>query len=282
VVAQALITDAHYAATYQIPLAAGVFFHANDEDGNADSAKVVLNETAARALGWTDVQSAVGQRIHLYGTNNAPGTISGVVKDFHFQGMNSAIQPEVFTSVRAMGAYRYMSFKLYPGNVGQVIDELQKQWTALMPGAPFEYRFMDDRLRSVYEGELRLRKAAMTATGLAVLIVLLGVVGLVSSSIQRRAKEMAIRKVVGASVPGIVGLFLKEYLPVLLIAGVAASGPAFWIMHSWLDDYATRISLTAAPFLIALGCLALLIVTLIVGLTLREALANPVESLKQE
>jgi putative ABC transport system permease protein len=276
VVAQALITDA------QIPLAAGVFFHAAGEGDGPDSTRVVLNETAARALGWTEVNKAVGQRVHLYGTTGTPMVVSGVVKDFHFDGMAAAIQPEVFTSVAQMSSYRYLSFKLYPGDIGERIDGLQKQWAALMPGAPFEYRFMDDRLRSVYEGELRLRKAAMTATGLAVLIVLLGVIGLVSSSVQRRAKEIAIRKVVGAPAKAIILLFLKEYLPVLLIAGVVASGPTWWIMHRWLDDYATRIKLTPWPFLVALGSLAVVLCGLILGQTLRAALANPVESLKQE
>lgn len=278
VVAQALVTDAHYSAAYQIPLAAGVFFHGDAQD----STRVVLNETAAHALGWADVHQAVGQRVHLYGTTNPGSVISGVVKDFHFETMGSIIQPEVFTSVAAEGIYRYLSFKLKPGNIGQIIDGLQKQWAALMPGAPFEYRFMDDRLRSVYEGELRLRKAALTATGLAVSIVLLGIVGLVSSSVQRRTREIAIRKVVGANVPGIVRLFVKEYLPVLLVAGVVASGPAYWIMQRWLNDYATRIVLTPWPFLVALGCLAFVMIALIVGQTSRAALANPVRSLKEE
>ena len=282
VVAQTLITDAHYAATYEIPLAAGVFFHRTGENGSQDSTRVVLNETAAKALGWSDVRQAVGQRVRLYGMASRPSTVAGVVKDFHFEGMASAIQPEVFTSVEQMDTYRYLSFKLHPGDIGKAIGELQKQWLVLMPGAPFEFRFMDDRLKTVYESELRLRQAAMTATGLAVLIVLLGVVGLVSGSVRRRTREIAIRKVVGAGVAEIVRLFIKEYLPVLLIAGAIASGPAYWIMQRWLNDYATRITITAWPFLIALGCLAVVMCGLIVGQTLAAALANPVRSLKQE
>lgn len=277
--AQGLVTDSRYAATYQIPLAAGVFFHGAGESAVQDSTHVVLNETAARALGWTDVHAAVGQPVHLYG---GTGTISGVVKDFHFEGMASAIQPEVFTSVEQSGTYRYLSFKLYPGNVEKIIDALRKQWSAQLPGAPFDYRFMDDRLRSVYDGELRLRKAAITATVLSVLIVLLGIAGLVSSSLQRRIKEIAIRKVIGASAGGIIHLFLKEYLPVLGIAGVAAGGPAYWIMQRWLNDYATRITLTPWPFLLALGCLAAVMSLLVVGQTLNAATANPVKSLKCE
>ena len=103
-----------------------------------------------------------------------------------------------------------------------------------------------------------------------------------ASSIQRKTKEIAIRKVIGASVPGIVRLFLKEYLPVLLVAGMAASGPAYWIMQRWLNDYATRIRITPWPFLVALGCLAIVMCALIVGQTLKAALMNPVKSLRSE
>ena len=282
VAAQGLATDARYAAAYEIPVVAGVFFHGAGESDTRDSSRVVINETAAKALGWKSAREAIGQRVHLDETDNPSSTIIGVVKDFHFEGMRSAIQPEAFTSVERTQTYRYLSFKLYPGDIGKAIDELQKQWVALMPGAPFEYRFMDDRLRSVYEGELRLRKAAMTATVLSILIVLLGIVGLVSGSLQRRTKEIAIRKVVGASVPGIIRLFVADYLLVLVVAGVVASGPAYWIMQRWLDDYATRITLGPWPFVVALGCLAVVMNLLVVGQTLSAATANPVEALRSE
>jgi putative ABC transport system permease protein len=117
---------------------------------------------------------------------------------------------------------------------------------------------------------------------LAFVIVLLGVIGLVSGSIRRRTREIAIRKVVGASVPGIMQLFLREYLPVLLVAGLIASPLAWWIMQRWLDDYATRITMTIWPFLLAVGSLALVVIVLIGLQTAKAATANPVNSLKAE
>jgi putative ABC transport system permease protein len=162
------------------------------------------------------------------------------------------------------------------------IAMLQKRWAGLMPGAPFEYSFMDETLRTLYTTELRLRKAATMATVLAFVIVLLGVIGLVSSSVQRRTKEIAIRKVIGARVPGIIRLFLREYLPVLLAAGLVASPVAYWIMTRWLSDYATRIPITPWPFVVAVGCLAFVMIVLIAAQTLRAATANPVKSLKVE
>jgi ABC-type antimicrobial peptide transport system permease subunit len=162
------------------------------------------------------------------------------------------------------------------------LSDLQKQWSKLLPGAPFEYKFMDDTLSAVYSSELRLQKAANTATALSLVIVIMGVIGLLSLSVQKRTREIAIRKVIGASVPAIVRLFLREYLPLLLIAGIVASPLAYWVMHQWLDSYATRITITVFPFAAALIGLAILMALLIVGQTTKAALVNPVISLKTE
>jgi putative ABC transport system permease protein len=159
---------------------------------------------------------------------------------------------------------------------------LQQQWAKLIPGAPFDYKFMDESLAAVYDSELRLRKAASTATVLAFIIVLLGVVGLVSGSLRRRTKEIAIRKVIGAGIPGIIRLFLREYLPVLLAAAVIAGPLACWIMQRWLDDYATRITITVWPFLLATSCLAGVVIALIAVQTFSAAIANPVKGLRSE
>ncbi|HEV3324887.1 MAG TPA: FtsX-like permease family protein, partial [Puia sp.] len=128
----------------------------------------------------------------------------------------------------------------------------------------------------------RLRKAASMATVLAFIIVLMGVVGLVSGSVRRRTREIAIRKVIGAGVPGIIRLFLREYLPVLLIAGFIACALSDCVMQRWLNDYATRIHITAWPFVLAIGSLGMVVVVLIVVQTLSVALANPIRSLRAE
>jgi putative ABC transport system permease protein len=283
IVAQALVTDGHYSSTYQIPLASGVYFHqAGDNGAEArDSTSVVLNETAVRALGWKTAGEAVGRRVRFPGPGSV-FTVSGVVRDFHFDAMGAAIGPEVFLPVSAGGSYRYLSFKLNPGHIDADIAALQQQWVTLMPGAPFEYKFMDESLAAVYDSELRLRKAASTATVLALVIVLLGVVGLVSGSLLRRTKEIAIRKVIGASVPGIIRLFLLEYLPVMLVAVVIASPLAWWVMQRWLDDYVTRIAITVWPFLLATSCLGSVVILLIAVQTVSAAAANPVKGLRAE
>lgn len=281
VMTQLLVSDAHYADTYGIPLQAGVFFHGPGDSDVQDSLRMVINETAAKALGWQDPQKAVGQRMRMFG-NPQLYTICGVVKDFHFAGMGSAISPGAFVAVSRFTTYRYFSFKLRPGNIGTTMAALQQKWSTLMPGAAFEYKFMDESLQFVYTDELRLKKAANTATVLALLIVLLGVAGLLASSIQRRTKEIAIRKVIGASVPGIIRLFLREYLPLLGIAGIVAAPPAYLLMRHWLEGYATRIAITPWPFITAMLSLGMAMMVLIVLQTMKAALANPVDGLKTE
>jgi ABC-type antimicrobial peptide transport system permease subunit len=281
VVAQLLISDAHYAATYHIPVQHGVFFHGEGGSGAQDSLRVVLNETGARALGWQMPGEAVGNRVHLFGDPHLY-TICGVVKDFHFGAMNSAIDPELFVHVSRYTIYRYLSFKLKPGNIGSSMAALQRKWSELLPGAAFEYKFMDETLQDVYTNELRLRKAATAATVLALMIVLLGIVGLLALSVQKRIKEIAIRKVVGASVPGIIRLFLREYLLLLGVTGLVATPLAYLLMQRWLENYVTRISITPWPFVAAMLSLAMVMTILIVIQTMRAALMNPVKSLKVE
>lgn len=279
ITSQVLTADNDYAATYSIPMKAGSFFSPRYTPG--DSLKVVINETQANVLGWRHPDEAVGKQVRIYGF---PGmlTISGVTADFHFDSMQARIQPITFLNVRFNTVYRFFSIRLRPGNIGKNVDALQKSWAALMPGAPFEYNFIDDALAQLYKTELRLKRASFTATGLAVIIVLLGVVGLISLSIQKKTKEIGIRKVIGASVSGIISLFLKEYVPIILGAGIVSCLPAWLIMRQWLNGYAYRVPITALPFIGAISLLGLVTALLITAQTIKAANANPVKSLRTE
>jgi putative ABC transport system permease protein len=145
-----------------------------------------------------------------------------------------------------------------------------------------EYKFMDDTLSVLYKTEIQFKKASYTATILTLIIVLLGVIGLISMSIQKRTKEIGIRKVLGSSVAGIVFLFLKEFLAVIITGGIIACPLAYLIMNNWLQNYAYRINITASPFLIAIVVLALITALLICAQTIKSALLNPVKSLRSE
>ncbi len=279
VISQALGTDNKFAATYGIPLKAGKFF--TDFYAPGDSAKVVINETQSKALGWKDPQMAIGQQIRITGNQNL-FTVCGVTADFHFGSMQQKIQPVTFINVNFSNFYRYFSIKLKPGNMQQNLEAVQKKWAILLPNAPFEYNFMDDALQKLYQTEIQLQKASYLATALAIIIVLLGILGLIAQSIQKRTKEIGIRKVLGSSVAGIIFLFLKDFLGTILLAGIIACPIAFFIMQKWLSDYVYRITITANPFLIAIALLTLVTAVLIAIQTVKAALANPVKSLRSE
>jgi ABC-type antimicrobial peptide transport system permease subunit len=141
---------------------------------------------------------------------------------------------------------------------------------------------MDDTLGKLYQAEIKLKKATQTATILALIIVLLGVISLVSISIQKRTKEIGIRKVLGATVSSIISLFLREFLPVLLIAGGISVPVALYLMTNWLNDYAYRINLTAQPFLLPLLILGMITTLIITIQILKAASDNPAKSIRIE
>ena len=234
-----------------------------------------------RALGWKNADEAIGRQVKIAGSNGV-FTIQGVAGDFHFSSMQQKIAPMIFFQVRLANVYRYLSFKIKPGNMSATLGAIEKKWSCLLPGSSFEYRFMDDVLKKLYASELQMKKAAYTAAVLALIIVLLGVLGLISLSIQKRTKEIGIRKVLGASPSSIISLFLKEFLPVLFIGGFIAVPVAWYIMKGWLNDYAYRINLGPQPFLISIFFLGL-ITTLIISLQIAKASAeNPVKNLRTE
>jgi putative ABC transport system permease protein len=277
IICEQLTTDDKYLDTYRIPLVAGKFFEPRD----AAPGQVVLNERAALALGFPNAESAIGQSVHIM---NAASrfSIKGVVKDFHFGSMAAEIEPIFILSVNDYPTYRYLSFKIQPENVGESMAVLQQKWAELLPGSAFEYAFMDETLSKIYAAELQLKKSAFAASGLALLIALLGVLGLVSLNLQRRMKEVGVRKVLGASVLGIVGLFLREFLLVLGVAGVLACPLAWYLLCGWLDSYAYRIELSPLVFVGSILGLAL-VTSVLIGLqSVKTALANPVESLRSE
>ncbi|MEI9957104.1 MAG: FtsX-like permease family protein [Ferruginibacter sp.] len=273
----ALVTDENYLNTYQIPLQSGEFF---DSKG-LDSGKVVLNEKAATALGYKDAATAIGEAVRIPGDPTLY-TVKGVTTDFHFGSMQQAIPPMIVFNLANATNYRYLSFKLKPGNISGTIEAIQKKWATLLPGTSFDYVFMDDALKKIYKSELQLQKAAYTATVLSIIIVLMGVLGLVSLSVQKRTKEIGIRKVLGSSVNGIIILFLKDFLKVIIVAGIISCPIAWFIMHGWLSDYAYRINLTATPFIICITGLVLVTTILIVLQTIKTGTENPVKSLRTE
>ncbi|WP_346317657.1 ABC transporter permease [Chitinophaga sp. YIM B06452] len=274
-----IFTDLRYASLYNLHMSAGDYFTKGLR--LEDSSRVVINETFAKSMGWTP-QDAVNQTLRAADGDQRVYHVAGVIKDFHFKTMHQQIEPMMILSTDLAVMYRYMSFKLKPGSPSARIEAVRKKWAALMPGAPFEYTFIDDRLKRLYSVEMQLKSGTYIATGLSLVIVLLGILGLVSLSVQKRTKEIGIRKVLGASAGGIAALFMKDFFWMILIGAVTAIPVAFLIMQKWLGNYTYRVDITAHPFILTILILGIASMLLIVLQTLKAAVANPVKSLRSE
>jgi putative ABC transport system permease protein len=272
--------DEDYDEVYGLTMVEGVFL--KDDNSNNAEGRVVLNESAVKALGWT---SAVGKTIQTQvGQTKYLSTVAGVVKDFHYGSMQANIQPLVFAHVNEpyIRIYRYYSFKISTPVITDAIDEIKVKWSSLFPDAGFEYTFMEDRFQSLYTTELQLKKAAGIATMLMVIIVLLGIVGIVTFTLSSRTKEIAIRKVLGAKTTNIVRLFTKEYVLQIIISIALGCPVAFAIADYWLQGYAYRIQQGVLPFLLTAVFLLTTALALIFVLCFRTATSAPVKDLRSE
>lgn len=242
--------------------------------------RIILNETAVRALGFSNAEAAIGQTISP-ATRPEPYTIVGVVKDFHFEDLHLPIAPFAFTLNRG-GNYNYLVVHLKAGAVAAGIQAVETAWKNIVPAEPIEYSFLDEEFQKNYQAESRLSYIVGYFTFIAILISCLGLFGLATFTAEQRTKEIGVRKVLGASVTGITGLLAKDFLKLVLISVALASPIAYYGMQRWLADFAYHIDIQWWMFAGA-GAIAVAIAFLTVGgQAVRAALANPVKSLRNE
>jgi len=242
---------------------------------------VVLNEAAAKALGLTP-ESAINRKIKIPSAPGAALTVAGVVKDFNYSSLQDKIEPLALFNVRDWLAYRYLSLKLNTTNIGETMARIRDKWQEVSPGAPFEYNFMDEKFQSLYQSELQLKKAANIATVLNLVIVFLGIFGVVTFTLIKRTKEIAVRKVLGANISNIIVLFAKDYAWLILIANVVAWPLSYLITNKWLQSYAYRVNQDIIPYVIVCGFVFITAFTMIAIQCFKAGLANPVKSLRTE
>lgn len=266
--------DEDYASVYRLNVLAGKFFF--DEAESFQSDRLVINESAQKAM-----KVQVGDKVQIQFSDKV-FTISGIVKDFHFESLHSPIKPVVFTHNRDFGAFRYFSFKLKSGNMAESVAAVEKRWKKIFPNEPFEYGFTDDRLATLYKTELQLKKASGIASVLILVIVLTGVLGLVSLSVAKRNKEIGIRKVLGATASNILLLVSREYIVVMAFSFLIGLPLTYLFIYRWLTSFAYHIDLKWWMF--AFPVLSLFVITLlVVGMqSLKTAMSDPVKSLKYE
>jgi putative ABC transport system permease protein len=265
--------DFDYPETLKIEMAAGRSF--SREFATDTGGAFLVNEEVPKLMGL-DAASAVGKRFK-YGVD---GTIVGIMKNFHYQSVRNAIEP---LAVRINpAAFRFAVVRLKAGEVPASLEDVKQTWRRIYPQYPIEYRFFDEDFGRMFQGDERMGRLLKVFAGMAVIIACLGLFGLASYTAEQRNKEIGVRKVLGASAPGIVLLLSKEFAKWVLIANVLAWPVAYLLMRNWLKGFAYRSTIAWWLFVLAGGG-ALAIALLTVSLqAFRAAQNDPVKSLKYE
>jgi len=274
------MVDRDFIRTFGIELAAGRDF--STDFPADDNEAFILNEAAVSQWGWESADQAIGKKFELLWNDKAvkSGEIIGVMKNFHFKSLRDKIGPVVLhLSSARIGA---VSVRIRPENIPTTIGSLEQKWHELVSNTPFEYSFLDDNFARLYQAEEKLGRIFKVFSILAIFIACLGVFGLISFATEQRTKEIGIRKVLGATVAGIVHLLSKEFMKLVFAANFIAWPIAYYAMNKWLQNFAYRVELDWWIFVLA-GGLALLIALLTVSAqAIKAALANPVDSLRYE
>jgi len=247
-----------------------------------DSSSVILNEEAVRQIGWKD---PVGKWIEYPGGNNTRFFVIGVVKNFNVQSLQNAIIPFALfhpsSKTYGWGTSNIVA-RIKGGNINSTINQLEGSWKSYAANEPFDYSFLDESFDAQYRSEKRFGSIFSVFAALSIFIACLGLFGLSAFMAEKRTKEIGVRKVLGASVPGVVALLSKDFVKLTLIASVLAFPVAWYLMNKWLQDFAYRITINWWIFIFA-ACSSLFIALIAVSFNaIKAAITNPVKSLRTE
>jgi putative ABC transport system permease protein len=268
--------DYDYVETYRMELLAGRTFSrefSTDVEGT-----IILNESAARRIGWTPEES-IGQRLEGAYEESA-SLVVGVVKNFHYKSLHREVEPMAL--LLYPGYIRDISVRIGRGDVGRTINFIRQRWERLFTGEQFEYSFLDSRIDRLYESEKKMQDLFLIFSALSILVACLGLLGLVSFTAELKTKEIGIRKVLGASTGHVIILLSKEFVKWILLANILAWPLAWFMMSKWLQNFAYRTQIGVIVFLSA-GFAALAIAALtFIFQTVKTARAKPVNSIRYE
>ena len=275
-----LVAD-EMAETLGMELVEGNWFSQNTND----SLNILLNEAAVKTMG---LKNPIGLKLsnvqqRREGNVTVAYTIICVVKNFHFQSLRDQITPLVMLSTETNpGNFQYVMVRIKAGQYESAIAAIESQWKAMAPDQPFHYLFLDENFNANYKAEEQAGKLFAVFAGLAILVACVGLFGLSAYTAHLRTKEIGIRKVMGASVSGVVILLAKDFTRMVLIAFLIAVPASWYLMKQWLEGFAYRIDLSVGVFLIA-GVITIMIAWATVSFqTIKAAIINPVKSLKAE
>lgn len=274
--AEILFVTEDFDKTLNLTLKEGRFF---STDYTTDqSTAFVVNE---RFIKVNNIKNPIGQKVRLM-RDQQYGQIIGVVKDFHSSGLQNAIEPMMMTSRRNLENYRQVAFKLKSANLVTTIESIKKEWAKIEPGYPIRFGFLDEKFAAQYKENESFGRILIYVTGLTLLIAMLGLFGLASFMVAQRTKEIGVRKVLGASIMVLVNLLVKDFVKLVLIAGLIALPIGFYVVQLWLQDFAYATAINVLPFAISILA-ALLLAMLTVGYqSIIVSMENPIKALKSD
>ena len=273
-----MAADEKFIKTNGIKIVAGRDFSAKD------TLKTLVNETLCKRLG-INPQTAPGKKLFSkdFDGKVASYDIVGVMKDFNYSSLHDEVRPcMIFYHGTPNDNFAFITVSVNSTDYSSLLNKMETVWQKNLPGAPFEYVFLDQEVQKQYEAEISLSNIINSFTVMAILISCLGLFGLAAFSAEQRQKEIGIRKVLGASVAGVVSLLSQEFVKLVGIAFILATPLSWWAMNKWLDAFAYKVPVSWWMFAIA-GVLSILIALMTVSFqAIKAALANPVKSLRSE
>lgn len=277
-----MMVDHDYIKTLGLDLISGRDF-SREMKTDKDHA-FIINETAVKELGLGTPQKAIGETL-LWPTweksdSMKRGQVIGVVKDFHFKSLYDKVEPAVLQIYP--NAYSKVAVKVKTAGIQNSLAHVKSVWNKFSPSYPLEYKFLDDSYETMYKAEDKLKDLLSIFTAVTILVACLGLFGLAAYAAEQRRKEIGIRKVLGATVQGVVMLLSKDFVKLVLISLLVASPVAWYFLNKWLEDFAYRINIGWWVF-IAAGMIAVFIAVVTVSFqAIKAAVANPVKSLRTE
>lgn len=240
---------------------------------------VMINETMARDLGWTN-EEAIGKKIT---SRDGDESVIGVYKDFNAMSLHRPVNKFILDMFRRPEVFaRVISIHFTSNNYQEVLSHIEKTWQEFVPNRPFEYQFFDQQLDELYKDELRFGRFSLMLTILAIVIASMGLVGLTSFLAEQRTKEIGIRKALGSSIWSIIKLMSKEFVGLLIIANAISWPITYYVTTNWLESYSKHISTNWWLYIIA-GLVTFLVAQFIITFrAYRSALLNPAETLRYE
>lgn len=276
--------DEHFIPTYEMEILAGNNFTSIDkgDTDNSNNVKVLVNEEAVKALGYTSVVEAVNQNIvWLRGDSTVYCTVGGVLKNFHQRSLKEKFEPILFYYPK-MSDWRFMSVKLPAENQAKGLSGLEKLYRKTFPGSPFEYFFLDDYFDQQYKADERVGDVLGVFAVLAIVVACLGLLGLSSFVVKLKTKEIGVRKVLGASLVSLLLLVSREFVKILCIASVISLPVVYYLSNNWLTQYAFHVTPDLLIFIGPPALLVILTLIIVCAQSFKTALMNPVKSLSSE